>query len=68
MVDASPTAMLVEELVRDHAELESRIDAVIMLIAGWQADGASVRSEKILEDICRLLKGGLRVPESTEDL
>lgn len=33
IVDVSPTALLVSELVRDHEELEKRIDSVLSLIA-----------------------------------
>lgn len=55
IVDSSTTAMLVDELVRDHEELESRIDAAMSLLSGETSEVAS--------EVARLLGGGTRVPD-----
>lgn len=70
LVDVSPTAMLVSELVRDHEELEARINAVLLLIAALKGDsypGISDLRDGINE-IARLLQGGSRVPDSPGSL
>jgi hypothetical protein len=70
--DASPTVMMVDELVRDHEELEARIDAAMMLLKQlnegiiWP-DGHDDWSWQVNE-LARLLQGGARVPETPEDL
>lgn len=73
IVDSSPVAMLVDELVRDHEELESRIDAVVhylsavnatMLRAGEQP----VTALEISTHVVDLLKGGVRVPDTIEGI
>jgi len=68
LVESSPVAMLVDELVRDHEELESRIDAVVHHIAGakefWESRVPLSEVDRILE----LLKGGARVPDTIEGI
>jgi hypothetical protein len=61
LVDTTPTAMLVSELVRDHEELEARIDAVVMLCRNRTGDPLAV-------EVVRLLQGGARTPDSPEAL
>ena len=62
LVDSSPTAMLVAELVRDHAELEARVDAVLHYLNTDDFDGEAVA------EVRRLLKGGKRIPDTPADL
>jgi C4-dicarboxylate-specific signal transduction histidine kinase len=61
MIDVSPVALLVSELVRDHEELEARIDAVIMLLKGAKEE-ANVTDEPspLIDEVARLLQGGER--------
>lgn len=67
LVDASPLALLISELVRDHGELEARIDAVIGLLA--QPPAGSYRAvETLSAEVARLLQGGKRVPDTLEGL
>lgn len=64
----SPTALLVTELVRDHEELEARIDAALSFISGAPSFLPSERTRKDLAEIARLLKGGQRVPDTIEGI
>ena len=65
MVDRSPTEMLVDDLVRDHEELEARIDAVLHYLSSERQS----RNETVTdEEVARLLRGGTRVPDSPEGL
>lgn len=57
IVEHSPTAMLVDELVRDHEELEARIEAALVALGD---DPASKRIEG-------LLRGAERVPDTVEE-
>jgi hypothetical protein len=63
MVDYSPTVLLVDELVRDHEELEARIDAVLSYLSTQH----QTRPE-IVDEVARLLKGGTRVPDTIEEI
>lgn len=53
--------LCVSEIVRDHEELEARIDAAIMAIASTPPD-----HPRLIPTIVHYLRGGQRVPESTE--
>jgi hypothetical protein len=64
LVDHSPTEMMVDDLVRDHEELEARIDAVLHYVSSHE-DGFDTEQ---YNEVARLLKGGKRVPDSPEDL
>jgi hypothetical protein len=75
--ESSPTAMMVDELVRDHEELEARIDAVMIIIkaigdgdrtprAGYDGPDEAWRDE--VREIGRILQGGPRVPDTPETL
>jgi hypothetical protein len=61
LVDTSPTVMLVAELVRDHEELEARIDAAVMLCSEHTDD-------PVVMEVARLLQGGPRTPDTIEGL
>lgn len=63
MVEVSPTVRLVDELVRDHEELEARIDAVLSYLTTQH----QTRPE-IIDEVARLLKGGTRVPDDIEEI
>jgi hypothetical protein len=79
LVDVSPTASLVDDLVRDHEELEARIDAALHLVYStmWPeieendrhgyADPAAIL-RTTLDRIAQLLRGARRVPDSPEGL
>lgn len=67
-MDGSPTALLVTELVRDHEELEARIDAALSFISGAPSFLPSERTREDLAEIARLLKGGQRVPDTIEGI
>jgi len=79
IVDVSPTAMLVDDLVRDYAELEARIDAAFHLLAAAVDDDESdevglstiTRDNRLrweIDQAIALLAGGKRVPDSPEGL
>lgn len=82
ILDVSPTAMLVDELVRDHEELEARIDAALHLISAallTEVDEddrhghvdpvyALMAAHRRLARVAELLKGGSRVPDSPEGI
>lgn len=70
LVDVSPVAMMVSELVRDHEELEARIDAVMSLLRPKIEGGSEwvVHSLEDFREIARLLQGGKRVPDTPEGL
>ena len=61
LVDVSPTAMMVSELVRDHEELETRIEAVLVMLGAYEGD-------PIADKAVELLRGGERVPDTPESL
>lgn len=63
MVEVSPTVRLVDELVRDHEELEARIDAVLSYLTTQH----QTRPE-IIDEVARLLKGGTRMPDTIEEI
>jgi hypothetical protein len=70
--DVSPTVLMVEELVRDHEELEARIDAAMLLI-GQVKDGIVYPDDQDewvwqFTELARLLQGGARVPNTPEGL
>jgi hypothetical protein len=68
-MDASPVALMVDELVRDHEELEARIDSALMLIKHYRPDAAHLSNlGGVFDELARLLKGGSRVPNTPEDL
>ncbi len=69
LVGVSPVALLVSELVRDHEELESRIDSVISLLKGAK-EAANVTDEPtpLIDEVARLLAGGERVPDDPSSL
>lgn len=69
LVEVSPTALLVSELVRDHEELEARIDAVISLLQGAK-EAANVTDEPspLIDEVWRLLAGGDRFPDDLSGL
>lgn len=69
LVDASPTATLVAELVRDHEELEKRIDAAVAVcLDAKQYAMASDEWEHSVMEVARLLKGGRRTPDDPSEL
>jgi hypothetical protein len=70
MVEYSPTAMLVDDLVRDHEALEMRIDAVMFYLAGLRDDPnyAGIWCANIKNEVVRLLRGGTTVPSTPESL
>jgi hypothetical protein len=61
LVDVSSTAMMVSELVRDHEELETRIEAVLVMCGAYEGD-------PVCDEVVRLLRGGERVPDTPVDL
>jgi hypothetical protein len=69
LVEVSPTAYLVSELVRDHEELEARIDAVVSLLQGAK-EAANVTDEPtpLIDEVARLLQGGPRFPDDLSGL
>ncbi len=69
LVEVSPVAMLVSELVRDHEELEARIDAAIALLRDAK-DAANVTDEPspLIDEVARLLAGGERFPDDPSSL
>lgn len=73
IVDSGPVAMLVSEVVRDHEELEARIDAAMShmryLTSTALAEGQRpVTALEVIEEVSRLLAGGTRVPNTIEEL
>lgn len=64
LVEFSPTVLLVDELVRDHEELEARIDAVLHYLTAYK-DTMDIEA---FNEISYLLKGGTRVPDTIEDM
>ena len=60
-MDGSPVALLVAELVRDHEELEARIDAALMRIA-------SGPSYALGNEVAAILRGGPRVPDDPREI
>lgn len=71
LVDSSPVAIMIDQLVRDHEELEARIDAALLLCASPAGQLASLHDEgatEALQEIARLLRGGSRIPDSPEGL
>jgi hypothetical protein len=69
LVEVSPVAYLVSELVRDHEELEARIDAVVSLLQGAK-EAANVTDEPspLIDEVARLLQGGERFPDDPSSL
>jgi hypothetical protein len=69
MVGVSPVALLVSELVRDHEELEARIDAAIALLKDAKA-ASNVTDEPspLIDEVARLLAGGERFPDDPSQL
>ena len=67
MVGISPVAYLVSELVRDHEELEARIDAVVSLLQGAK-EAAEDEPSPLVDEVARLLQGGERVPDTIAGL
>lgn len=61
LLDVSPVALLVSELVRDHGELESRIEAALVY-----ASEAEPTQE--LQWIVHLLRGAPRVPDTVAEI
>lgn len=56
--------LYLSELVRDHSELEARIDAALMRCALPDR----LKPELDLVEVARLLKGGTRIPDSPDGL
>jgi uncharacterized membrane-anchored protein YjiN (DUF445 family) len=59
LTETSPVATLVDLMVRDHDELESRIEAALVLLA-------SHRDSIMPDDVARILRGAPRVPDTIE--
>lgn len=71
IAEHSPLALMVDELVRDHEELEARIDAVLSLCAVNQDDLGTLVPEEVealVAEVARLLQGGSRVPDTIEEV
>lgn len=68
LVDTSPVAMMVSELVRDHEELEARIDAAMLVVRdlNGQVDKNLKEAVDGIVEIGRLLQGGTRIPDFPE--
>lgn len=64
ILEFSPTALAVAELVRDHGELEARIEAALSDMAHYEGKG----EWELLEGPYRLLRGAPRVPDTPEGL
>lgn len=62
IVGVSPTVMLVTELVRDHEELERRIDQAILICR------SQPESDLAASDILQALLGRTKTPDSLEGL
>jgi len=60
LVGVSPVAMMVADLVRDHEELEARIDAILMLLIGAK-EAAEGEPTPLIDEVARLLRGGERI-------
>lgn len=67
MNPAQATVAYVQELVRDHEELEARIDAVMGYLAPLLEDGQGTGPEGA-RHIAALLQGAARVPDTAEEL
>jgi hypothetical protein len=77
LLEASPTVLMVAELVRDHEELEARIDAIAMVVAAVREEHESdhrhghvdavFQLPHLLNEISRLIQGGDRVPSTPEE-
>ena len=65
IIENSPTALLVDDLVRDHEDLEARIDAVMSLLRYEQESRNATTTD---EEVARLLQGGTRVPDDIEEI
>lgn len=71
LVDVSPTAALVDGLVRDHEELEARIDRAVLVLRGLKdvvQDPVEPVLADALEEVYGALRGEKRVPDSPEGL
>lgn len=70
LVDSSPVAVLVSELVRDHGELEARIDNAMHVIRGLLEMGVRTAETgtEALEVIAAILSGRSGVPDTPEAL
>lgn len=71
LVDVSPTARLVSELVRDHEELEARIDAALHYISTLNSTplnhGETPKvAFEVLVEVADLLRGAQRIPDTLE--
>lgn len=69
LVDTSPVPMMVAELARDHDELESRIEAALLIASGNQVgrfptDLVYTQMQRIID----LLRGAPRVPDTIEGI
>jgi hypothetical protein len=65
ILEYSPTVLAVDDLVRDHEELEARIDAALHHIRSERES----RNETVTDiEVARLLKGGTRVPDTIEGI
>lgn len=70
-MDSSPLPRMVDELVRDHEELESRIDAALLSLRQLVDNPPSPTDRAMrerIEEVSRLLKGGTRIPDTPADL
>jgi hypothetical protein len=54
-------------LVRDHEELEARIDAAAMYLRSTFSIPPPTR-EAIVTEVARLLKGGARIPNDISEI
>jgi hypothetical protein len=75
ITDVSPTVMMVDDLVRNYAELEARIDAAMMVLTGLkglqEARGDFLLYNDLtdaLDSVYGLLRGGTRVPDDPSAL
>lgn len=69
LVEISPTVAMVSDLVRDHEELEARIDASLHYLAGLVTNTEAPEALREMGHIVAdLLRGGKRVPDSPGDL
>ena len=66
LVEVSPVALLVSELVRDHEELEARIDAAFLVLR--EALTGETGERGWAAEVSRLLSGGTRVPDDLSGL
>lgn len=65
IVDASSTVLMIADLVRDHEELETRIEAVLSMLPHLPDHAID---DITSGDIVRILRGGSIFPDTPEQL